>query len=143
MREIQEAVRAHLEKAAAAKAVNRRAAYRTYPLLAVDVREDGTVLVDGGRQAEHSYLVTVTAAADRERKGNTALLSALTPVLLQGVPMGERVLHPLHIKTAGDALSFSVTLCVSLPERRLPGEAEAGTMERLHLSVGQTGRSRL
>ena len=39
-----------------------------YPLLAVSVREDGTVLVDGGRQAEHTYRVTVSAASDRERR---------------------------------------------------------------------------
>lgn len=141
MREIQEAVRARLEEAAGAEAVSGRAAYRAYPLLAVDVREDGTVLIDGGRQAEHSYLVTITAAADRERNGNTALTSALAPVLLQGIPMGDRVLHPLNIKTVGNVLSFSVTLCVPLPAWRQPEETETGTMERLYLSVGRNGPS--
>lgn len=137
MRNIQEAIRARLRESLDIDAVSGRAAYRRYPLLAVDVRESGTVLVDGGRQAEHTYLVTLTAAADRDRNGSTALLSSLTPLLLQGVPMGERVLHPLDIRTEDDTMSFSITLCVPLPERRRPEEKEPGVMERLHLAVGR------
>ncbi|MCI8809094.1 MAG: hypothetical protein HFF84_03015 [Oscillibacter sp.] len=36
------------------------------PVLAVGVRESGTVLVDGGQQTEHSYEITVSVA----RTGN-------------------------------------------------------------------------
>lgn len=72
-----------------------------YPLLAVSVREDGTVLVDGGRQAEHTYRVTVSAASDRERDGNTALLSSLTPVLLRGRSHGGADAASLGIENRG------------------------------------------
>ena len=106
-----------------------------YPLLAVAVREDGTVLVDGGRQAEHTYRVTVTAASDRNRDGNTALLASLAPHLLRGVPMGDRVLHPLEVKTEGEELTFSLELCVPLPEPEKPGTEPPGVMENLHLGV--------
>ena len=106
-----------------------------YPLLAVAVREDGTVLVDGGRQAEHTYWVTVTAASDRNRDGNTALLAALPPLLLRGVPMGERTLHPLDIKTEGEELTFSLVLCVPVPPAQKPGQTEPGVMETLRLGI--------
>lgn len=106
-----------------------------YPLLAVSVREDGTVLVDGGRQVEHTYRVTVSAASDRERDGNTALLSSLTPVLLRGVPMGERTLHPLELKTEGETLTFTVELCVPLPQPEKPGMEPPGRMATLNLDI--------
>ena len=102
MKAIQDSVTAYLQACTGIRTVaDRTRARGEYPLLAVSVREDGTVLVDGGRQAEHTYRVTVSAASDRERDGNTALLSSLTPVLLRGVPMGERTLHPLELKTEG------------------------------------------
>ena len=95
MKAIQDAVTAYLQKATGVRTVaDRTRVAGEYPLLAVAVREDGTVLVDGGRQAEHTYRVTVTAASDRNRDGNTALLASLAPHLLRGVPMGDRVLHP-------------------------------------------------
>lgn len=88
MKAIQDAVRLYLERATGVRAVaDRTRVAGEYPLLAVAVREDGTVLVDGGRQAEHTYRVTVTACSDRNRDGNTALLASLPPVLLRGVPM--------------------------------------------------------
>ena len=131
---IQEAVRAYLEKATGVRTVaDRTRMPGVYPLLAVAVREDGTVLVDGGRQAEHTYRVTVTACSDRGRDGNTALLASLVPVLLRGVPMGERTLHPLDIKTKGEELAFSVVLCTVLPDC---GSAEtAERMERLRMGI--------
>lgn len=140
MRAIQEAVRAYLEKYSGIRAVCDRTRVRgAYPLLAVSVREDGTVLVDGGRQAEHTYAVTVTAASDREREENTTLLAAVPPLLLRGVPMekdGERrVLHPLDIRTEGEEVTCSIVLCVSVPP--LPdAEGEASEMmETLHFGV--------
>lgn len=114
---------------------DRTRARGEYPLLAVSVREDGTVLVDGGRQAEHTYRVTVSAASDREREGNTALLSSLTPILLRGVPMGERTLHPLELKTEGETLTFTVELCVPLPQPEKPGMEPPGRMATLNLDI--------
>ena len=102
---------------------------------AAGVREDGTVLVDGGRQAEHTYRVTVSAVSDRERDGNTALLSSLTPILLRGVPMGERTLHPLELKTEGETLTFTVELCVPLPRPEKPGMEPPGRMATLNLDI--------
>ena len=136
MKAIQDAVRLYLQKTTGVRAVaDRTRVAGEYPLLAVAVREDGTVLVDGGRQAEHTYRVTVTVASDRNRDGNTALLASLAPCLLRGVPMGDRVLHPLDVKTEGEELTFSLELCVPLPEAERPGTEPPGVMEKLHLGV--------
>ena len=82
MKAIQDSVAAYLQACTGVRTVaDRTRARGEYPLLAVSVREDGTVLVDGGRQAEHTYRVTVSAASDREREVNTALLSSLTRFL--------------------------------------------------------------
>lgn len=136
MKAIQDAVRLYLQKTTGVRAVaDRTRVAGEYPLLAVAVREDGTVLVDGGRQAEHTYRVTVTAASDRNRDGNTALLASLAPCLLRGVPMGDRVLHPLDVKIEGEELTFSLELCVPLPEAERPGTEPPGVMENLHLGV--------
>ena len=140
MKAIQDAVRLYLERATGVRAVaDRTRVAGEYPLLAVAVREDGTVLVDGGRQAEHTYRVTVTACSDRNRDGNTALLSSLAPQLLRGVPMetedGGRTLHPLDVKTEGEELTFSLELCVPLPEPEKPGMEPPGIMQTLNLGV--------
>ena len=136
MKAIQDAVRLDGQKAMGIRAVaDRTRVAGEYPLLAVGVREDGTVLVDGGRQAEHTYLVTVTAADHRNRDGNTALLSSLTPCLLRGIPMGDRVLHPLDVKTEGEELTFSLELCVPVPPEDSSGEAATEHMGTLHLGV--------
>lgn len=136
MKAIQDAVTAYLETATGIRTVaDRIRAPGVYPLLAVAVREDGTVLIDGGRQAEHTYRVTVTAASDRNRDGNTALLAALPPVLLRGVPMGARTLHPLDIKTEGEELTFSLVLYVPVPPAQKPGQTEPGVMETLRLGI--------
>lgn len=139
MNVIQEAVRAYLKKASGVNTVCDRTRVRgEYPLLAVAVKEDGTVLMDGGRQAQHTYQVTVTAVNDRDRDGNTALLASLTVPLLRGIPMvdgsGEsRTLHPLDIRTEGEELTFSLTLCVPVPPLPKPGQTEPGVMETLHM----------
>ena len=136
MKAIQDAVRLYLERATGVRAVaDRTRVAGEYPLLAVAVREDGTVLVDGGRQAEHTYRVTVTACSDRNRDANTALLASLPPFLLRGVPMGERTLHPLDIKTEGEELTFSLVLCVPVPPAEKPGQTEPGVMETLRLGI--------
>ena len=140
MKAIQDAVTAYLQKATGVRAVaDRTRAAGEYPLLAVAVREDGTVLVDGGRQAEHTYRVTVTAADHRDREENTALLSSLAPILLRGVPMetagGCRTLHPLDVKTEDEELTFSLELCVPVPPDDSSSEAADAYMETLNFSV--------
>ena len=136
MKAIQDAVTAYLQKATGVRTVaDRTRVAGEYPLLAVAVREDGTVLVDGGRQAEHTYLVTVTACSDRNRDGNTALLASLVPYLLRGVPMGDRVLHPLDVKTEREELTFSLELCVPVPPDESAGEAADAYMETLNFGV--------
>ena len=53
MKAIQNSVAAYLQACTGVRTVaDRTRARGEYPLLAVSVREDGTVLVDGGRQAE-------------------------------------------------------------------------------------------
>jgi len=136
MKNIQEAVAAFLEQETGIRTVCDRTEVKgLYPLLAVAVAEKGTVLLSGGKQAEHTYEVAVTAAADREREGNSALLSGLTPVLLGGIPMvraGERrILHPLRIRTGEDKLTFQLELCVALADAHGAGGA-AEPMETLH-----------
>ena len=60
MKAVQDSVAAYLQACTGVRTVaDRTRARGEYPLLAVSVREDGTVLVDGGRQAEHTYRVTV------------------------------------------------------------------------------------
>lgn len=140
MKHIQEAVRAYLEGTTGIRSVCGRTRVRgEYPLLAVDVQENGTVLLAGGRLAEHTYAVTVTAVADREREGNTALLSALPLHLLRGIPMeqdGEkRILHPLDIATEGETLTFSLEVCVPVPPLPNPGADATEPMKTLHLGV--------
>ena len=82
-----------------------------------------------------TYRVTVSAASDRERDGNTALLSSLTPILLRGVPMGERTLHPLELKTEGETLTFTVELCVPLAQPEKPAMEPPGRMATLNLDI--------
>lgn len=140
MKHIQEAVAAYLQRETGVRTVCDRTSVRgEYPLLAVAAAEKKTVLLAGGKQAEHSYEITVTAASDREREGNTALLAGLTPLLLRGIPMerdGERrVLHPLRIRSAEDKLIFALEVCVALPEANWEGEAAAETMETLHFGL--------
>jgi len=139
MKHIQEAVTAYLELASGVRAVCDRSLVTEYPMLAVAIREEGTVLLDGGRQAEHRYLVTVTAVSDRRRSGNTALLSELSVLLLRGIPAmlnGEvRTLHPLDIRTEGEELTFSLAVCMPVPPVSHPGQAAAETMQALHLGL--------
>ena len=136
MNAIQNAVKAYLERVTGIRTVaDRTRVPGVYPLLAVAVRENGTVLVDGGRQAEHTYRVTVTACSDRNRDGNTALLSSLAPCLLRGIPMGDRVLHPLDVKTEGEELTFSPELCVPVPGDDSAGEAATEKMGTLSLGL--------
>lgn len=136
---MESAVAAYLNGAAKATAVaeGTRAA-GVYPLLAVSVREEGTVLVDGGRQAEHTYRVTVTAASDRHREGATGPFVRTGPGPAPGRAHGdggaERVLHPLNIRTEGDQLTFDVELCVPLPETGKSG-GEVGTMRTLNFGL--------
>lgn len=148
MKQIQDALVAYLEKATGVKTVSQRTrVHREYPLLAVSVREGGTVLIDAGRQAEHTYQVTVSAVSDREREENTQLLTGLCAVLLRGVPMelpeaeGEsggrrsRVLRPLDIRTEGEELTFSLCLCVPVPQPLRPGQAAPEMMRALHVAL--------
>ena len=144
MHNIQEAVRSYLERESGIAAVCApdRCAGR-YPVLAVGIFQEDTVLLSGGQQARCRFALSVTAAAGRERQGEAALLSGLVPILLRGIPVklpvsgGQAVrrhLSPLHLRTEGDTLRFSLQLCLPVP----PGnEAAAGTpepMAQLYLS---------
>lgn len=73
---IQQAVATCLQERTGIRTVCGRSRLAEYPMLAVSVSEKATVLVDGGRQAEKTFAVTVTARADRAGDGNTALLTA-------------------------------------------------------------------
>ena len=70
MKAVQDSVAAYLQACTGVRTVaDRTRARGEYPLLAVSVREDGTVLVDGGRQAEHTYRVRTAAPAGKARHG--------------------------------------------------------------------------
>ena len=139
MKQIQNAVAAYLELASGVRTVCDRSAVTEYPMLAVAVQEQGTTLIAGGRQAEHRYLVTVTAAADRRRAGNPALLTEVSLWLLRGIPAmlqdEVRTLHPTQICTDEDALTFSLTVCVSVPPVGYDGDEATVTMQTLHLEL--------
>lgn len=140
MKDIQHAVTAYLQAETGIRTVNGRTRSQgTYPLLAVSVQERGTVLLAGGHLAEHSYEVCVSAIPDRDREGQTDLLSSLTDPLLRGIPMvqdGEvRTLHPLDVRTGGEELRFDLTVCRIVPPTASEGSAAAHSMETLHLSI--------
>ena len=83
MKHIQEAVRACLQAGSGIHTVCAPAHHTgEYPLLAVDIAQEGTVLLAGGTQAEQRYALTVTAAPNRMRQGETDLLSSLSALLL-------------------------------------------------------------
>lgn len=140
MKDIQSAVAAYLQDRTGVHAVEERTRCAGYPLLAVTAREDGTVVLDGGRQVEHTYTVTVTAASDREREEASALLTRVTEALLRGVPFapgdgsGDRVLHPTDIRTQGDTLTCVISICRLLP-RTEPGQTPPEVMETIHVAV--------
>lgn len=139
MNDIREAVAACLQERTGVRTVCGRSHLRAYPMLAVEAAENGTVLLDGGRQAEHSYTVTVTAASDRTREGETDLLACLPDALLRGIPMKQgldnRILHPTDIHRNGEDVSFSLTLCVPVPPLPDSCPAATDTMERLHIGL--------
>lgn len=143
MNHIAEAVRAHLQSETGVHAVCEGAKHAgEYPLIVVNIAEEGTVLTSGGKLCEHDYALRVKYAVNRERTGETAALAALVPVLLRGVPMtlrsGEktvrRVLSPLRIKTEGDELSFHLKVSVPVPPEQGGGEA-SDTMQTLHFET--------
>ena len=129
MNDIREGVRAYLEQESGIYAVCAPARHTgEYPLLAVDVQEEGTVLCAGGRQAEHRYRVSVTCAGDRERSDKNTKLAALVPMLLRGVPVSlpsgmpgggkvRRVLSPQGIETEGDEVRFALCLTRPVPPK--------------------------
>ena len=116
MIQIQEAVRAHLQEQTGVETVCDRSLCRRYPMLAVSVREEGVTLLDGGRQAEHAFSVTVYAATDRSRAEAGEMLSQIVPVLLRGIPMEQ---------TRGDAAGAGAeTAGESAGERSASGESK-------------------
>ena len=139
MKQIQEAVTAYLELASGVRAVCDRSQVTEYPMLAVALQEQGTVLIDGGKQAEHRYLVTVTAVSDRRRRENTAMLSQLSVLLLRGIPAvlnkQARTLHPLDIHTEGEELTFSLVICMPVPPVSYDGQEATETMQALPLGL--------
>lgn len=142
MNHIAEAVRAYLQSETLVQAVCEGAKHAGgYPLLVVNIAENGTLLTSGGKLCEHDYALRVRYAVNRERTGETAALASLVPVLLRGVPMVlasggktvSRVLSPQDIKTEGDELSFHLKLSVPVPPRS--GEVDAEPMQTLHLDT--------
>lgn len=131
---IQSALTAQLSKQLHIPAVADRALCRTRPILVVAVEEGGITLLAGGTQAEHCYKVTITAVSDRDRSGTTELVSRLTPVLLGGIPMENRVLHPTDIRTKDETVTCQIALCIPIPQTKCP-TGEPGMMEHLHLEL--------
>lgn len=130
MIQIQQAVAHWLGQKTGVRAVAGRSPVQDYPLFTVEAELTGVTPVDGGRQCEARFSVTVTAAADRDREESRALLAPLALALPAGIPMDDRVLHPQDVSTKGDALCFSLTLC-----RRCPSETQEENpvaMEHLH-----------
>lgn len=139
MKDIQNAVAVYLQAETDIRAVADRTRCREYPVLAVAVEQNGAVLLHGGKLADCAYTVRVTAISDRERSGETQLISALCAPLLRGIPAvldgQQRTLHPLCIRTEGEEVRFDLSICRPVPA---PQGGEAGaedTMETLHVSM--------
>ncbi len=135
MTQIRQAVAQWLAGQTGVPAVEGRSPVQEYPLLTVEAEQTGSTLVDGGRQVERRYTVTVTAAAGRDREDSAALLSGLVPALLGGIPMDDRVLHPMEVSTEGDRLAFTLCLCQALPQREDGQQDGPGLMEHLHFTI--------
>lgn len=133
MIQIQQAVAHWLGQKTGVRAVAGRSPVQEYPLFTVEAELDGVTPVDGGRQCEERFSVTVTAAADRDREESRAFLAPLARALPAGIPMDDRVLHPQDVSTKGDALCFSLTLCRRCPAE--PVEENPVAMEHLHFHV--------
>ena len=139
MMSIQQAVSTWLEAQKLAVVAETRSPARIYPVLVVNAELSDSTLCFGGKLTEQRYQVRITAAADRERAGNTALLSALVPPLLRGIPWGERTLHPLHLQSQGDELQFELSVCIPVPEETGTAPEGTHTMGQLHfLSLPNT-----
>ena len=132
MIQIQQAVAQWLGSQTGVKAVAGRSPVQDYPLLTVEAELEGATPLDGGRQCEERFSVTVTAATDRDRDNSREMLSALALALPGGIPMDDRVLHPEAVSTDGDTLRFSLALCRVRPAA---GEEQARLMEQLHFDV--------
>ena len=137
MKDIQQAVADFLTAQTHVRTVCGRSKLAEYPMLAVAVEETDTVLVDGGRQAETTFAVTVTAKADRTGEETTTLLTSVARALPGGIPMtrdGEkRVLHPFKCETKGETLAFTVAVCLPIPDRSHP--QDPGIMRELHFTI--------
>ena len=133
MIQIQQAVAQWMGQKAGVKAVAGRSPVQDYPLITVEVELESATPVDGGKQCEERFSVTVTAAADRDRDQSRQRLANLARALPGGIPMDDRVLHPEMVSTKGDALRFSLALCRVCPTA---GEGEGtAPMEQLHFHV--------
>ena len=137
MKDIQQAVADFLAARTGVRTVCGRSKLAEYPMLAVAVEERDTVLVDGGRQTETTFAVTVTARADRTGEETTALLASVAQILPGGIPMArdgeKRVLHPLKCETKGETLAFTVAVCLPVPDRSQP--QAPGIMRELHFTI--------
>lgn len=132
MTQIQQAVVQWLIQQTGVATVAGASPVQTYPLLSVEVEQVGATLMDGGQQVERQYQVTITAAIDRDREKSQEFLSQLEPLLQGGIPMENRVLHPVEITAQGDQLSFALGLCQVVPQ--LDG-GSTDFMKVLHLNV--------
>ena len=133
MIQIQQAVADWLGQKTGVRAVAGRSPVQSYPLFTVEAELSGVTALDGGRQCEERFSVTVTAASDRDRDNSREKLAALALVLPGGIPMDDRVLHPEDISTKVDTLQFFITLCRVRP---LSNQQEAPQiMETLHFDV--------
>lgn len=139
MKSIQQAAAAYLARALGVTTAEERGKAAVYPLVTVSVREKGATVLCGGRQCEHTYLLTVRAADSRDREGACALLTEAAAALTAGVPYtdetgADRVLHPAALSAEGDGLTCTVTVCRLTPGQS-GGDSPAGNMETLHLTV--------
>ena len=132
MTQIQQAIVQWLTKQTGIATVAGASPVQTYPLLSVDVEQASALLMDGGQQVERQYQVTITAATDRDREMSAEFLTQLEALLQGGIPMENRVLHPVEITVQGDKLSFTLGLCQVVPQ--LDG-GSTEFMKVLHLNV--------
>lgn len=133
MIQIQQAVAQWLTQQTGIKAVAGRAPVQDYPLFAVEAELKSATPLDGGRQCEECFSVTVTAASDRDRDSSREILADLALALPGGIPMDDRVLRPEDVSTKGDTLQFFITLCRVRP---LSNQQDAPQiMETLHFDV--------
>ena len=136
MNSIHSAVIQYLHQKSGINTVPDRSLAHAYPVLVVSIQQLQATILAGGSQVEHTFHLSVSAIADRNRNQNSILIAAIIPLLFNGIPYIQnntaRTLHPTNIQSKEEEISFDLSLCAPIPSKHLNSSPDI--MQNLHLS---------